>query len=291
MYHVLYMHIIALVIYFCYHVSFMIILLRLNARHFSIGTAALQDDTNDKLVQQNKKKKNTNIIDDGISLEVFHLSDQANVLYDRGILPLNKLPSSKLTAQKGKNTKNKPDLSLKSEVKSNMNIIRLDGEVLIQNNEVTEVDPLLLTVPLPIQTLQSLKNNGSSTSSSNVIVSFEHSFPSEWEINENAGMELLSKKHVLKIIEESTKIGGVISMRDPHFILYISKLLDKSTRNALCKSLLDGSITIPGNVKIALQMIALSIGDSNSSSSSGKDKNSVARRSGRLIEDDDDEDD
>ena len=254
---------------------------------------------------------------DGISIESFQLSDQANILYEKNILPLvriRKTPkassfssfSSKTSAMKklaqqasgqsggkGHGKKVEPDTA------ENDNKIELDGEVLIQSTEVTSVDPFLFAVPLPITTLKSVQTNKKKSkinqgggrdgkdieSLTDNIPEFEHSFPSECEINSDHDTSRLAKLHFNRILATISDEGTKERMRDPHLLFYISRILDLPTRDALCRSLMDGTPKFPGMVKVALDMVKMSLDTSRSNS------NSVGSRSGRFLPDDDDDDD
>lgn len=261
------------------------------------------------------------LVADGISLEAFKLSDQANILYEKGILPLVKPRSERpATASSFSSFSSKTNV-MKSIAQKALNKggakgkekgeeehvdkIELDGEVLIQSTEVTSVDPFLFAVPLPIQSLnaksakkatvdakrKTLQPTAKIGAGDSVIVSaedegFEHSFPSECEMQNNENTAKVAKLHFNQILLGISNPGTKSRMKDPHLLHYISKILDANTRDALCRSLSDGTDRFPGLVKVALDMVKMTLDTSRSDSS-----NSVGRRSGRFIPDDDDDDD
>ena len=346
-----------------------------------------QASTKDENITTNKKKKKKMMISskkskiltaDGISLEAFQLSDQANVLYEKGILPMKKSTtssrgsgggsgsvkghskqgsssfdsySSKLQAIAARATSSGIGGSSRSACSSSSgggggestvgsnNNIQLTSEILIQNTDVTEVDPMLLAVPLPITPLIHSQSTGTATTTTNKrgtgtgkattthsnkkstfssrsssssstsatpftsnlppLPEFEHSFPSEYEQTENPQIARLAKLHFAKILNTMTTTSSSSSllevkarMRDPHFLQYLHKhtVLDKITKDSLGKCLVDNSEKFPGLVKVALDMLKMTL-DGGGSSSKSNAKNSIARRSGRLIEDDEDDDD
>ena len=268
------------------------------------------------------------LVADGISLEAFKLSDQANVLFEKGILPLVKqrpvrpTTSSSSFSSFSSKTNAMKSIAMKSVHKGGgggkgkekemggeetIDKIDLEGEVLIQSTEVTSVDPYLFAVPLPIQSLKaksakkaavdakrktlkptakfSANSESGSASASAEDEGFEHSFPSECEMESNENTAKVAKLHFNQILLGLSLPGTKIRMRDPHLLFYISKMLDSNTRGALCRSLTDGTDRFPGLVKVALDMVKMSLDTSRSDSS-----NSVGRRSGRFIPDDDDDD-
>ena len=168
--------------------------------------------------------------------------------------------------------------------------IELEGEALIQNAEVTSLDPFLLAVPLPIKPIRSATQADSKAaksadkSSSDDVFEFEHSFPSECEMDSNENTAKVAKLHFARIISDLASPGTKDRMRDPHLLFYLSKILDPTTRDALCRSLRDGTDRFPGLVKVALDMVKINLDGTKSNS------NSVGKRSGRFIADDDDDD-
>ena len=289
----------------------------------SVCKAVSQENIPEESAKKKMLKKAKALVADGISLESFQLSDQANVLYEKNILPLvriRKVPKSssflsfssktnamlKLAEQaSGKNgQKNNNGKTSKSNIINdsdhNDDKVELDGEILIQSTEVTSVDPYLLAVPLPITTLKSIitkkiqkfkklkkgeKDIKEVENSDDNILEFEHSFPSEIEIHSNHETSRLAKLHFNRILASLSTDGTKERMRDPHLLLYISRILDLPTRDSLCRSLMDGTNRFPGMVKVALDMVKMSLDTSRS------DSNSVGKRSGRFLPNDDDDDD
>jgi len=245
------------------------------------------------------KHKIKTLVADGISIEAFQLSDQANILYEKGILPLIKTKGSnkkssfssfstkasamKSLAMKASGSKIKTN-EIKDELDDN---IQLTGEVLIQSKEMTSIDPFLFAVPLPISPLKRVKKAGVKITKKNVneidIKEFEHSFPSECEMQSDENTAKLAKLHFNRILNELLSDTIKDRMRDPHLLSYMFKILDEPTRNALSRSLMDGSNQFPGLVKVALEMVKLSLDSSRSNS------NSRGSRSGRFIPDEEDD--
>lgn len=243
------------------------------------------------------------MVADGISLEAFQLSDQANILCEKGILPIVKSRSTKVSSFSSFAAKTNAMKSLANKALSNgvsgkekggekeevvEDKIELDGEILIQTSEAKSVDPFLLAVPLPIRPLQ--RTNTASKARiaeiENIADSgFEHSFPSECEMSSNENTARVAKLHFSRILSGLSQPGTKDRMRDPHLLHYMSKILDVPTRDALCRSLIDGTDRFPGLVKVALDMVKMSIDNSRN------DSNSVGRRSGRFVSDDDEDSD
>ena len=284
---------------------------------------------------------------DGISLEAFQLSDQANILHEKNILPLVRMKNipknsafssfmAKTSAMQKGSGNNKQGSGISSspllgtgkglekkgkdgekEKKDNDEIvgdkIELDGEVLIRSVEVTSVDCMFFAVPLPISTLKNTaainmkngknkinnvstgnsggkgtkenkdnsKDNGKDSADSGI--EFEHSFPSECEMQGDHDTMRLAKLHFTRILSSLSSDTIKERMRDPHLLLYISRILDLPTRDSLCRSLLDKNTQLPGMVKVALDMVKMSLDTSRS------DSNSKGKRSGRFFADDDDD--
>ena len=290
----------------------------------SVCKAVSTEDASDAGLSGKKKilRKAKPLVADGISLEAFKLSDQANTLYEKGILPLVKKRSEKpaTTSSSFSSFSSKTNV-MKSIAQKALNKgggkgnekgeeehvdkIELDGEVLIQSTEVTSVDPFLFAVPLPIQSLnnksakkaagdakrKTIQPTAKTSAGDRVTIGtedegFEHSFPSECEMQNNENTAKVAKLHFNQILLGISNPGTKSRMKDPHLLHYLSKMLDANTRDALCRSLSDGTDRFPGLVKVALDMVKMSLDTSRSDSS-----NSVGRRSGRFIPDDDDDDD
>jgi hypothetical protein len=243
------------------------------------------------------------LVADGISLEAFQLSDQANILCEKGILPVAKMRSTRISSFSSFSAKTNAMKSLAVKALANSGSgkekgvvkeeatedkIDLDGEILIQSSEATSVDPFLLGVPLPIRALKP-PNPASKGRKPEIEIladsGFEHSFPSDCEMSSNENTAKVAKLHFSRILSALSQPGTKGRMRDPHLLHYMSKILDVPTRDALCRSLADGTDRFPGLVKVALDMVKVSIDNSRS------DSNSVGRRSGRFISDDDDDSD
>ena len=223
-----------------------------------------------------KRKKTTSMTADGISIEAFQLSDQAVQMFDKGVLSAasrlvaeEKSPSAAAATGSNKNAGSSSSSSslkagkpvtmtsaalkaMKSDAAKEeeaATLIQLSGEALVRNQEVTSVDPYLLSVPLPI----------SAMAHSNL--EFEHSFPTAAELQEDEKTARLAKQHLHRVLEKLNAPETKSRMRDPHLLVHMSSILDAPTRNALCKSVVDGTDRFPGMVKMALDMAKMSLGE------------------------------
>jgi hypothetical protein len=267
----------------------------LNYHGYSVCKAISQEAKDIK--KKIPKHKIKTLVADGISIEAFQLSDQANTLFEKGILPLIKArDSNKKSSFSSFSTKASAMKSLAvkasgQKIKTNEDElddnIQLTGEVLIQSKEVTSIDPFLFAVPLPISPLKRVKAGGKITkNNANEIIEikeFEHSFPSECEMQADENTAKLAKLHFNRILNELLSDTIKDRIRDPHLLSYIFKILDEPTRNALCRSLMDGTNQFSGLVKVALEMVKLSLDSSRSNC------NSRGSRSGRFIPDEEDD--
>ena len=243
------------------------------------------------------------LVADGISLEAFQLSDQANILCEKEILPVVRIRSTRVSSFSSFSAKTNAMKSLAMKAMANSGSakekgvekeeaiedkIELDGEILIQTSEAKSVDPFLLAVPLPIRPLKppSPASKARKPEIEDTVDSgFEHSFPSDCEMSSNENTAKVAKLHFSRLLSSLSQPGTKDRMRDPHLLYYMSKILDVPTRDALCRSLIDGTDRFPGLVKVALDMIKMSIDNSRS------DSNSVGKRSGRFVSDDDEDSD
>jgi hypothetical protein len=233
---------------------------------------------------------------DGISIEAFQLSDHAIQMFDKGVLPATRLvdedkSSPAAAAAAGVSNKNtgsssrssnplkagKPVTMTSAALKAMKSdaakeeeaatLIELAGEALVRNQEVTSVDPYLLSVPLPISAL------------AHSSLEFEHSFPTAAELQEDEKMARLAKQHLHRVLEKLNFPETKARMRDPHLLVHMSSILDAPTRNALCKSVVDGTDRFPGMVKMALDMAKMSLGEDSA----------IKKRKGHSHEDEDDD--
>lgn len=267
----------------------------------SVCKAASSEDVPSDTPKKKILKRLKPLVADGISLEAFQLSDQANILREKEILPMEKLRFTRVSSFSSFSAKTNAmkSLAMKAmassgggkgaeKVEAIEDKIELDGEILIQTSEAKSVDPFLLAVPLPIRPLKpsSTVTKSKKTEVDTTLDSgFEHSFPSDCEMSSNENTAKVAKLHFSRILSGLSQPGTKDRMRDPHLLFYLSKVLDVPTRDALCRSLVDGTDRFPGLVKVALDMVKMSIDNSRS------DSNSVGRRSGRFISDDDEDSD
>lgn len=291
-------------------------------------TTPATDDATSTTDKKKKKSKKKSMTADGIALEAFQLSDQAHILYTKGILTPLKLPSPAESAtgtgpnNKGGKGRDKSSFGAfkdKTAAQHEQGKVFLSGEILLQSTESRVVDPLLLAVPLPILPLIGVaaaagtvaakergkgKKGGKGDKDSppaplSPLVDFEHSFPSAVEMNENSQTGTLAGKHFSQTLEGVNKPGTKRRFRDPHLLLHAARLLDKSTFAALCAALMSvGEIysdKLPGMVQMALDMVRTTISGANGGKNSpggksSKGGNSKAQRSGAFVgEEDDDE--
>ena len=196
-------------------------------------------------------------IQKGLSIEAFKLSDQAIRLVDKGFITMQKddTPSSSSSS-------NSRSSSSSSNGNANQNgKVRLTSEVLFKNDETTEVDPLLIAVPLSI-----IHKQPTQPSDASVVKSFQHSFPTQSEINSKADMSILAKKYSSQILQKLTKndVESVrMKLRDVHLLLYLSDMFDTDTVRNIASCASGSGTKLNQRSVMALQMLTAKCDDDN----------------------------
>jgi hypothetical protein len=281
----------------------------------AVAAAAAQADP-----KKPKKGKARPLTADGLSLEAFQLSDQANTLVAKGILTAAKVArdlgpaaAAKASAFTSFSAKAKAKAGARKDKGADdaaagvADKVVLTGEVLLQSTEATEVDPYLLAVPMPILPLGADKGKGKGKGKGKsapaaaaaaavppqvpAAQDFEHSFPSPPELGENAATAALAEKHFRHVVTTAAAPGTKRRLRDPHLLLYLAGRLDTPTHRALCASLTDPATAatdaLPGTVKLALDLLGVAAGGSPSSQRAVDKK----KRTGAFVGDEDEEED
>eukprot|EP01041_Mallomonas_annulata_P013500 gene13500-28639_t len=184
-----------------------------------------------------------------LSLEAHHLSDQALFLHATGILPTATTTST--ASSESKNSDN------------NNNIV-LNSPVLVQSDEATSIDPLLLAVPVAIRPLlQITSTSGKSTQSkSSSPLELEHVFPTAEELTD-APTALRARSHLLRLIRQRGKGKALKTpLRDPHLLMHLASLMDKPSLFALCVAVGDlETEKLPSQLGIVLEMLEMTLAD------------------------------
>ena len=185
-----------------------------------------------------------------IHLESYHLSNQALDMFQKGYFNMTSL--------------------LRTSDK-----IHLLLPVLIQSEETTIIDPLLLAVPQSIILLQNknklIKKSYMNADEEDLLM--DHNFPTITEMNHNKKLKLLGQKLILKMISLNsiTKYNLKQWLYDPQALLYLSSLMDLHTLESLCKFItmknkgLDEKL--PGNLRMGLDMLKMTLNSLDSTSS------------------------
>lgn len=196
----------------------------------------------------------------GLSIEAFKLSDQAMRLIDKGLVALQKDSQSSASSHSSSSSSGSS-----SNAKTNHDEkVQLTSEVLLKNEETTEVDPLLLAVPMSIIHKQP---TASAIVETNLLKSpFHHSFPTPSEINSKTEMSILAKKYSDQILQKLVKnnVDAVRKkLRDVHLLLYLSDILDMDTVRNIASCAADGASTIKLSQRsvMALQMSVSALND------------------------------
>ena len=186
-----------------------------------------------------KRKSASAALDDqGLTLEAFQLSEQAWALYRKGILATSCCVESE-GSNSGKGATGTSAL------------LSLHGEVLIQSDETKNIDPVLLSVPVPVKLAAG-------------VIDFEHYFPTQQELLQEQKASGLARKHLLRQLGRLGSPGIKSILRDPHLLLYISGALrvDKTSFLALCKSLREPGDALSSGVKMVLENVKYSLDSS-----------------------------
>lgn len=204
------------------------------------------------------------------------MSDQALDLLKKSILPSIPL-SGQSSANKGHEPSNSGTSKNRLLKKKPENIVKvscsnpenptdekvlLHGPVLLNSQESTLVDSLMLTVPLAIASLpspgttasnskpktQKSKSSGSSGSGGSssekqedhisiapAKFEFEHSFPSSVELAADEKVAQQARVHLIRSLNVKLGPETKARFRDPHLLLYLQNLLDANSFNNLCR--------------------------------------------------------
>ena len=210
----------------------------------------------------------------GVALEAFQLSDQALDLFNNGTLLLQQAPLQPGTVEK-------------DVIKTN---VQLASEVLIKSEETFSIDPVLLSVPLPIDSASTTDKSkeGKMTTEAgkkqrpgkaitmtelsqvesiqiaSILDEYDHVFPTSSELQCDVSQQNLAKKHIGRILKDGVNGGMKDRFRDPHLLMYMSDHLDDKMLDLLCKYIRDrGTGRPPAKLSMSLDMLKLSFGDSH----------------------------
>ena len=211
----------------------------------------------------------------GLALEAFQLSDQAMTLFEKGVLLSQQASLPPGTRQK-------------HVVKSN---IQLASAVLIKTDETFSVDPVLFSVPLPIDsaTTTDTEEEGDIVTDSSIgkrkagktitisdlseiekidvakiLDEYEHVFPTSHELLHDATQNNLARKHIGRILKAGINNDMKARMKDPHLLLYMAEQIDDKTLDLLCKYVGDrGTGRPPAKLSMSLDMLKMSFDDSD----------------------------
>ena len=227
----------------------------------------------------------------GLILEAFELSDQAWLMLDRGILPRSRAECTLPPKPKPRVDRTRGRLMRAGEQKVVADPLYLNGPILTQSSESTEIDPYLLAVPLPIVTIgtgsvAAKKRKGGITTTTTpplppwrppaLGVGYEHSFPPPADMLDGP-TRAKAEKHVVHILSTLAGGGGgggrggaaaskfsgldiVARMRDVHLLAHLGVgLVEPETLAVLCEALGRGASELPQGVLMSLDLARQSL--------------------------------
>lgn len=244
-----------------------------------------------------KPRKPLNSVRNGLSIEAYRLSDQANRLIKQGILtaepgavPTDSADSARRrpsppSSSRNNNSSSKPSGSGSETGTAQRRRLHLAKQVLFKNQETTVVEPLLVAVPLPI--LQKLPSSATSRSSGgkdsvaseSSIYTFQHLFPTESELRLSVGTAALSRKLILQLVLKMEK--GLPSelkdkLRDIHLLRYLGEYFDPASVRSIAQCVVSGSSAkLPPQVLMSIQMVKPILQDSGTDSDSDSDSDEL----------------
>ncbi len=124
-------------------------------------------------------------------------------------------------------------------------------EVLVRNEEVTTVDPLLLAVPLSIlkkhpQLSVHNKSSERTVVENDMKISFQHIFPTRHELNTTPNTSLQARKYMTRLLEKVMKKleeDERNQLRDIHLLRFLLNYFDKNIVYEIAKSIMKNDIT------------------------------------------------
>lgn len=219
-----------------------------------------------------KLSRPLNSIRNGLSIEAYRLSDQANRLIQQGGVTV--IPGTLVADGSDTISKRKPSSltrratssgSSSTESIAQRRQLHLHKQVLFKNRETTVVEPLLLALPLPIlQKLPSSATPRSTTTATTASATapsnfnFLHLFPTESELRHSVTTATLSRKLILQLVLKMEK--GLSSelkdkLRDIHLLKYLNEYFDHSSVCSIAQCVVsDSSTKLPSSVLMAIQM-------------------------------------
>ena len=94
---------------------------------------------------------------------------------------------------------------------------------------------------------------------------FDHTFPTPNELEASQKDSDIAKKYLIKLLKNLNKEDVHKKMKDPHFIMYLSKYLDPTILSLLCKFLSDKSMSkLPAKLSMSFDMLKLTLDESSS---------------------------
>ena len=178
-----------------------------------------------------------------LSLEAFLLSPQAVELYKRGVLRKH------YSAAQPRSHK-----------------LQLQGEVLVQSDTVSEIDPLLFAIPVPIAQAERAPNNAGSRAASakSTADGWEHLFPTLEELQSLGGDAKLRKYLHKVLVRLSKKRWPKSQLRDFNLLLSLQSFVGSHDLSVLCDALSDPkSDALPKQISLALETLKESLVDDN----------------------------
>lgn len=151
-----------------------------------------------------------------------------------------------------------------SPAQANEEKLQLNGEVLVQSEQVSILDPVLFAVPVPLGRAapRAVGPRRPGTRKKLEIPALDHSFPSDAELRA-LGSEDKLRQYLFKVLSRLSKKGWSKSqLLDFHLLLRLADLLDADSMQLLGDSLRDEDLAaLPKQLHVALDMAKLALSD------------------------------
>jgi hypothetical protein len=202
----------------------------------------------------------------GVRVEGYQLSQQAGRLATAGVL----IP---LTA--GRRVRGGRIVSLDALRAARIDEwdrVSLNGSVLLRGEEVTVVDAHMFAVSVPVESFVLDERSCVSTNSSFQSLLGASHFPTDADMRRDSSVANRAHSFLVRLVHNvstspliglrsvslSTELGE--RLRDPHLLLFLSRLLGDRDMRLLCAALAcRGPIDLPRSLVMSLEQVALSL--------------------------------
>jgi hypothetical protein len=141
----------------------------------------------------------------------------------------------------------------------------LQGEVLVQSDQVSSVDPLLFAIPVPLaksNTTEKPVKRTFPTKKAVQIDALDHLFLKDSELK-TLGDAAKVTKYLYKVLSKlAKKKWPKAQLKDFNLLLSLQDVVEGSTFKLLCEALVDSeSATLPQQLYVALDMAKEALND------------------------------